>query len=91
MILPQSDRLPQGERFDWRGVLLIAPALTGFIAVLNEIHALGPTSPILLGCLFAGVASALLFVRTERRSPSPWCGSTTIQHAPRVFACRSCR
>ena len=70
-VLPRSDRLPKGEHFDWRGALLIAPALTGFIAVLNEVHALGPTSPILLGCLFVGVASAILFVRAERRCPSP--------------------
>jgi MFS family permease len=70
-VLPQSDRLPRGEHFDWRGALLIAPALTGFIAVLNEFHTLGPTSPILLGCLAVGIASAILFVLAERRSPSP--------------------
>lgn len=70
-ILPQTGKLPEGERFDWRGAILIAPAMTAFVAVLNEVHALGPTSPILIACLLVGIACAVLFVRAERRAPSP--------------------
>ncbi len=70
-ILPQTGKLPEGERFDWRGAILIAPAMTAFVAVLNEVHALGPTSPILIACLLVGIACAILFVRAERRAPSP--------------------
>lgn len=70
-ILPQTGKPPEGERFDWRGALLIAPAMTAFVAVLNEIHALGPTSPILIACLLVGTVCAILFVRAERRAPSP--------------------
>ncbi|TAJ32944.1 MAG: DHA2 family efflux MFS transporter permease subunit, partial [Reyranella sp.] len=70
-ILPRTGRQPEGERFDWRGALLIAPALTAFVAVLNEVHALGPTSPILIACLLIGIACAFLFVRAERRAASP--------------------
>lgn len=70
-ILPQTGKLPEGERFDWRGAILIAPAMTAFVAVLNEVHALGPTSPILIACLLMGVTCTILFVRAERRAPSP--------------------
>lgn len=70
-VLPQTASPPTHERFDWRGAILIAPALTGFVAALNELHALGPTSPILLACLLVGIACAVLFVRTEHRTASP--------------------
>lgn len=71
LILPQTGKLPEGQSFDWRGAILIAPAMTAFVAVLNEIHALGPTSPILIACLLTGIACAFLFVRAERRASSP--------------------
>ncbi|WP_428685233.1 MFS transporter [Reyranella sp.] len=70
-VLPQTASPPTHERFDWRGAILIAPALTGFVAALNELHALGPTSPILFACLLVGTVCAILFVRTEHRSASP--------------------
>lgn len=70
-VLPQTGGPPRHERFDWRGAILIAPALTGFVAALNELHALGPTSPILLACILVGIACAVLFVRTEHRTSAP--------------------
>lgn len=70
-ILPQTGRLPAGERFDWRGAILIAPTLTAFVAILNEAHAWGPTSPLLIACLGVAVICALLFWRTERRAVTP--------------------
>lgn len=70
-VLPQTGVASKHERFDWRGALLIAPALTGLVAALNELHALGPRSPILIACLLIGVACALLFVRTEHRTAAP--------------------
>ena len=39
--------IADGGRFDWQGAILIAPALTAVVAVLNEGHAWGPTSPAL--------------------------------------------
>jgi len=71
LILPQTGHLPAGQRFDWRGAILIAPTLTAFVAVLNEAHAWGPTSPVLIGCLVVGIACALLFWRAERRAAMP--------------------
>ena len=70
-VLPQTASPAAHERFDWRGAILIAPALTGFVAALNELHALGPTSPILFACLLVGTVCAILFVRTEHRTLSP--------------------
>ncbi len=70
-VLPQTGNPSKHERFDWRGAILIAPALTGFVAALNELHALGPTSPILFACLLVGIVCAYLFVRTEHRTSAP--------------------
>lgn len=70
-VLPQTGSTSKHERFDWRGAILIAPAVTGLVALLNELHALGPTSPILIACLLVGIACAFLFVRTEHRMSAP--------------------
>ena len=70
-ILPQTKALPDTGRFDWRGAILIAPALTAFVAVLNQGHTWGPTSPLLIGCLLLGIVCVTLFVRAERRAASP--------------------
>src|SRR5258708_28177717 len=40
-VIPQARNLPDSGRFDWRGALLIAPALTAVVAVLNQGHAWG--------------------------------------------------
>jgi EmrB/QacA subfamily drug resistance transporter len=71
MVIPQSRKMAQGERFDWRGALLIAPALTAVIAVLNEGHAWGPTSPAFIACVLLAVLFIWLFMRVERRAASP--------------------
>ena len=71
MVIPQSRKMAQGERFDWRGALLIAPALTAVIAVLNEGHAWGPTSPAFIVCVLLAVLFIWLFMRVERRAASP--------------------
>jgi len=49
-LLPPTKDLPDEGRFDWKGALLIAPALTAVVAMLNEGYAWGVTSPTLIGC-----------------------------------------
>jgi EmrB/QacA subfamily drug resistance transporter len=71
LVLPQTSALPDTGRFDWRGAILIAPALTALVAVLNQAHAWGPTSPALIGCLLLGIIFMTLFVRAERRAATP--------------------
>src|SRR4029450_7690228 len=63
-VLPPTKDLPEDARFDWKGAILIAPALTALIAVLNEGYAWGLTSPLLVGCALAGVILLTLFIRS---------------------------
>lgn len=71
LAVPRSKPHPASERFDWQGALLIAPGLTALMAVLNEGHAWGFTSPALIGCLLAGAALLVLFGRAEARARAP--------------------
>jgi len=70
-VLPPTRDLPDDDRFDWRGALLIAPALTALVAMLNEGYAWGVTSPLFLGCGVLAVVLLMLFVRSERRAAAP--------------------
>jgi EmrB/QacA subfamily drug resistance transporter len=70
-MLPLSKNLPDDVRFDWKGALLIAPALTALVAVLNEGYRWGATSPLLLGLVLLAVVLAALFVRCEHRANAP--------------------
>jgi len=70
-VLPATKDLPDDSRFDWKGAFLIAPALTAFVAVLNEGYAWGATSPALLGCALLAVILLTLFVRAEQRADAP--------------------
>jgi MFS family permease len=63
--------LPQDSRFDWKGALLIVPALTAFMALLNDGHAWGLVSPLFIGCALLAIILLTLFVTTERRAPAP--------------------
>lgn len=71
LVLPRSSLSPETGGFDWRGAILIAPAMTAVMAVLNQLHAWGPTSPALLGCLLLAIVLLVLFIRTERRAAAP--------------------
>jgi EmrB/QacA subfamily drug resistance transporter len=70
-MLPLSKNLLDDVRFDWKGALLIAPALTALVAVLNEGYRWGATSPLLLGLVLLAVVLAALFVRCEQRANAP--------------------
>jgi EmrB/QacA subfamily drug resistance transporter len=71
LILPETKKLPDTGRFDWQGAILIAPALTAVVAVLNEGHVWGFTSPALIACVLFGAVSLFLFVRAEHRATTP--------------------
>jgi EmrB/QacA subfamily drug resistance transporter len=70
-ILPPTKDLPDDARFDWTGALLIAPALTALVAVLNEAYAWGAASPFLLGLASLAMVLLALFVRSEQRANAP--------------------
>ncbi|SKA35992.1 drug resistance transporter, EmrB/QacA subfamily [Enhydrobacter aerosaccus] len=71
LVIPRTRAISNAGGFDWRGAILIAPALTAIVAALNQVHAWGPTSPLLIACLLAGVICLILFVRAERRAATP--------------------
>jgi len=70
-VLPPTKELPADSRFDWKGAVLIAPALTALIAVVNEGYAWGATSPAFIGCALAAPILLTLFVRSEQRAQDP--------------------
>jgi len=70
-VLPPTQDLPDESRFDWKGAFLIAPALTAFVAVLNEGYTWGATSPALFGCALLAVILLTLFVHAERGADAP--------------------
>ena len=70
-VLAPTSGLPDKASFDWKGAMLIAPALTAAVAVLNEGYAWGAASPLLLGLAALAVILLTLFVRAERRAQDP--------------------
>jgi len=70
-VLPPTKGLPADSRFDWQGAVLIAPALTALIAVVNEGYAWGATSAAFVGCALAAPILLMLFVRSEQRAQDP--------------------
>ena len=71
LVIPVTQDLPGDGRFDWKGALLIVPALTALMAVLNEGHAWGLTSPALVGSALLTIILLTLFLRNERRAEAP--------------------
>ncbi len=71
LVLPITAQQNPNETFDWRGALKLAPALTLAVFALNQVSALGPTSPALLGSIGAAIVLIFLFLRQERGSRSP--------------------
>jgi EmrB/QacA subfamily drug resistance transporter len=71
LVLPLTKDPPNDGRFDWKGAFLIVPALTALMAVLNEGHAWGVTSPASIGGALLGVILLMLFVWAERHAKAP--------------------
>jgi EmrB/QacA subfamily drug resistance transporter len=71
LVLPRTDPQDQDQVFDWRGALLLAPALTLVVLVLNQVSALGPTSLVLIACTGTAIVLLIVFVRQEHASASP--------------------
>jgi EmrB/QacA subfamily drug resistance transporter len=71
MVLPVTAPQNQNQTFDWRGGLLLAPALAFAVLALNQVSAWGLTSPGLLGSFGAAIVLIFLFLRQERTAHSP--------------------
>ena len=70
-VLPVTAQQNPDQRFDWRGGLLLAPALAFAVLALNQVSAWGLTSPALLGTVGAAIVLIFLFVRQEHGARSP--------------------
>ncbi|HEY6517753.1 MAG TPA: MFS transporter [Roseiarcus sp.] len=71
LVLPTTAQQNRNQTFDWRGALMLAPALTFAVLALNQVSAWGLTSPALLGCAGAAIVLIFLFLKQERGSRSP--------------------
>lgn len=71
LVIPLTKDMPDRGCFDWKGAVLIVPALAALMAVLNEGHAWGVTSPTIIGLALLGLILMTLFVRAERRAEAP--------------------
>jgi len=71
LVLPVTAQQNRNQTFDWRGGLLLAPALAFAVLALNQVSAWGLTSPALLGSIGAAIVLIFLFLRQERASRSP--------------------
>jgi EmrB/QacA subfamily drug resistance transporter len=71
LVVPLSEHLHKDATFDWRGALLLVPALTSILLGLTELHAWGPLSAGTLTCVVAAVVLMTTFIWQERRLRSP--------------------
>jgi EmrB/QacA subfamily drug resistance transporter len=69
--LPRTTGLATDKVFDFRGALLLTPALTAIMLTINQATEWGPTSPRLLAVAALGVVFMVLLVRRERAAESP--------------------
>src|SRR5579872_31911 len=71
LVIPVTPQQSSSRTFDWRGALLLAPALALMVFALNQVAALGLTSLALLGSVGAAAALLFLFVAQESKSRAP--------------------
>ena len=69
--LPVTEDLSGEKLFDWWGALLLAPALVALVFALNQVSALGLSSPLLLACLVAFLLLMISLIRRERSFAFP--------------------
>jgi DHA2 family methylenomycin A resistance protein-like MFS transporter len=70
-VVPALRGKEAARAFDITGQLLAIVALTAFIGAVIEFNALGASSHLVQGALLVALASAVLFVRSQRRSAAP--------------------
>ncbi|MFG1344593.1 MFS transporter [Xanthobacter autotrophicus DSM 431] len=71
LALPRSRDTEATATFDWRGALLLGPALVCLVLALNQMAAWGLASPAILGCALLAAGLAWLLVRQEKSAAVP--------------------
>jgi EmrB/QacA subfamily drug resistance transporter len=82
-VIPNDRPSVQFERFDLAGAITFMLGLVALLYALNQGHALGWTSPLILGLFSASILTLALFLWIERRTPAPMLDLTLFQR--RVF------
>ncbi|GAA0899318.1 MFS transporter [Pseudonocardia zijingensis] len=81
LLVPES-RAPRARRFDPVGQLLVVVALAGVVYAIIESHALGWTSPLVLGVFAVAVLAGLGILAYEPRRPDPLLDLRLFRSAP---------
>lgn len=71
LALPQTSAPTASKRFDWQGAILLTPALTSLVLILNEGQAWGFKSTAMRFALLAAAAFFPFFVWREWQQPEP--------------------
>lgn len=71
LVIPQTTDLGSDRRLDWRGAILLMPALTTLLVLISESYAWGPTSLAIIGSTVATAVLLSMFIRQEGRAPAP--------------------
>lgn len=70
-VLPQTKAIIGDRHFDWSGTLLLAPALTAMVMLVNQGREWGLTSAAFVSCSVAAALLLPLFVWRERKQAAP--------------------
>ncbi|MGC1869388.1 MAG: MFS transporter [Acidobacteriaceae bacterium] len=70
-VLPKTAGLAVEKRFDWKGALLLTPAVVSLVVILSEFRAWGPRSIPLIGTVLAAAVLLPLFAWRERKAAAP--------------------
>jgi len=81
LFVPES-RAPRARRFDPVGQLLVVVALAGVVYAIIESHAMGWTSPVVLGAFAVAVLAALGILAYEPRRADPLLDLRLFRSAP---------
>jgi EmrB/QacA subfamily drug resistance transporter len=71
LVLPRTEAVAKKRRFDGPGALLLAPAMTALILLINRGQGWGLASLRFAGCAAASLTLLLLFIRHERNTLAP--------------------
>ncbi len=71
LVLPQTTGLAPEKRFDWKGALLLTPAVVSIVVILSEFQAWGLRSIPMVGTVLAATILLPLFVWRERKATAP--------------------
>jgi EmrB/QacA subfamily drug resistance transporter len=71
IVLPQTTGLASDKRIDWKGALLLTPAVVSVVVILSESQAWGLRSVPMISTILAAVVLLPLFAWRERKAICP--------------------